>query len=406
MLSPFNRSIHLWLLAFAFVGFTYFGVQAVLFNLYLLRLGYGPQFIGLLVGSGQVIFALAAIPAGQLGQRAGVRGAFCVGLAVIAVAFAMLLCVEAVPRPWWVAWLVAWWALFWAGGALANVNSIPYAMSLAGDDAPRAFAVQSAVLRVTAFAGSVAAGPLLSFVADRTGASAADPAPYRSVMWLVPLVLSVGAAVMLAAQPAPRVVQSRISSASGSPMGLFMLLGVVAFLFTATEGTVRAFFNVYLDARLAVPPAQIGATMGLGQLLPVGAALAVPAVMARFGTVGALTLVSLVAAASLVALATLPILLVAGLAFMLVMSVAAMHGTIRSLFSQEMVGEPWRTTTAAILTVGMGLGWASSAAVGGLLLTVVDFPGLFFLAGSLAAIAAAVCWWYERSQRVRLAVAS
>jgi hypothetical protein len=62
MLRPFNRSIHLWLLGFAIAGFTYFGVQAGLFNLYLLRLGFGPQFIGLLVGSGQVLCALAALP--------------------------------------------------------------------------------------------------------------------------------------------------------------------------------------------------------------------------------------------------------------------------------------------------------------------------------------------------------
>src|SRR5919204_5087918 len=72
MMRPFNRSIHLWLLGFAIAGFTYFGVQAVLFNLYLLRLGFGPQFIGLLVGSGQVLFALAALPASTLGQRIGV----------------------------------------------------------------------------------------------------------------------------------------------------------------------------------------------------------------------------------------------------------------------------------------------------------------------------------------------
>src|ERR671923_777200 len=91
MLRPFNRSIHLWLLAFAIVGFTYFGVQAVLFNLYLLRLGVGPQFIGLLVGSGQVIFALVALPAGALGQRVGVRGAFASGFAMAAVALALLL---------------------------------------------------------------------------------------------------------------------------------------------------------------------------------------------------------------------------------------------------------------------------------------------------------------------------
>src|SRR5205823_12459305 len=102
MLRPFNRSVHLWLLAFALVGFTYFGAQAVLFNLYLFRLGFEPQFIGVLVGSGQVLFALAALPAGALGQRMGVRGAFISGLCLIGIGYAMLLLVETVPHPAWV----------------------------------------------------------------------------------------------------------------------------------------------------------------------------------------------------------------------------------------------------------------------------------------------------------------
>src|SRR5437763_6343971 len=87
VLRPFNRSIHLWLLAFAAAGFTYFGVQAVLFNLYLLRLGFEPQFIGLLIGSGQLVFALAALPSGELGRRVGVRGAFAAGMVLLGLAY-------------------------------------------------------------------------------------------------------------------------------------------------------------------------------------------------------------------------------------------------------------------------------------------------------------------------------
>jgi hypothetical protein len=47
---------------------------------------------------------------------------------------------------------------------------------------------------------------------------------------------------------------------------------------------VRTFFNVYLDAGLAVPSAQIGTIMGAAQLLPIVAALAAPILMARLGT--------------------------------------------------------------------------------------------------------------------------
>ena len=393
MLRPFNRSINLWLLAFAVAGFTYFGVHAVLFNLYLLRLGFDPQFIGLLIGSGQLVFALAALPSGELGRRAGVRGAFVAGVVLLGLAYALLLSVEALPRSAWVPWLLIWWGVSWVGAAVANVNSVPYAMSLAGDSAPRAFAVQSAVLGLTAFLGSLAAGALLGVVADSTRASLADPAPYRTVMWLTPVALTAGGCAMLAAKPVPRVLLGQASSGCGrSPLGLFVLLGVVTFLFTAGEGTLRAFFNVYLDTRLAIPPAQIGATMGLAQLLPIAASLTVPGLLARFGTAGTLTLASVVAVCSLVALGTVPWLPVAGAAYMAAMSVVAVHGATRNVFSQEIVAAPWRTTTAAILTVGMGLGWASSAAIGGLLVAVVDFRGLFFLTSGLVGVAAIVTW--------------
>jgi hypothetical protein len=210
---------------------------------------------------------------------------------------------------------------------------------------------------------------------------------------------------MLAARPAPRVLQHRVASTERAPLGLLVLLGATVFLFTASEGTVRAFFNVYLDTRLAVAPAQIGATMGLGQMLPVVAALSVPTVVARFGTTWTLMLVSLIVAAGLVALGAVPLLPVAGLAYMTVLSMAAMHAATRNIFSQQLVGVPWRATSAAILSVGMGLGWASAAAGGGLLLALFDFRGLFGLTGGLAASAAVVLWGYQRVHQVRLVAA-
>src|SRR5262245_11206989 len=379
MLRPFNRSIHLWLLVFAVAGFTYFGVHAVLFGLYLLRLGFEPRFIGLLIGSGQIVFALIALPAGEFGRRMGVRGALIVGLVLVSIAYALMLCVEALPPSVWVVWLFAWWALTWVGAALANVNSVPYAMHLAGDSAARAFAVRSAVTGITSFAGSLVGAGLVTVAADWTGTSVADPSPFRIVLWLTPAAFLASGVAMLAAKSVPAIASNGGRSSIGrSPLGIFVLLGIVVFLFTAGEGVLRAFFNVYLDTRLEATPGQIGLTMGLAQLLPIAASLAVPGLVARFGTALTLTLASFVAAAGLVILGAVPLLVFSGAAYMAAMSMVAVHGATRNVFSQEIVTGPWRTTTAAILTVGMGLGWAISAAVGGLLVGALDFRGLFY----------------------------
>jgi hypothetical protein len=48
-----------------------------------------------------------------LGRRFGVRGAFISGLVLVGSAYALLLCVEALPRSVWVTWLLICWALVW-----------------------------------------------------------------------------------------------------------------------------------------------------------------------------------------------------------------------------------------------------------------------------------------------------
>ena len=60
-------------------------------------------------------------------------------------------------------------------------------------------------------------------------------------------------------------------------------MALVVLLQVAGEGAARTFFNVYLDAGLHVPTAQIGVLSAAGQLLAVPAALAAPLLMARWG---------------------------------------------------------------------------------------------------------------------------
>jgi MFS family permease len=198
VIRGFNGSLRLWLLAWALASFAYFGLQAVLLNLYLLRLGFGPQFIGLLVGSGQVIWGLAALPAGALGRRVGLRTAQQAALVLLAVGFGAVLVVEALPRPLWEVWLFGWWAIGWIGAALLTVNLVPYLMAIADDLDQRnaVFPVQTAVSTLMTLVGSLIAGALPGLVVSWTGGSLGEPAPFRTALWPMP-VLFVAAALVL-----------------------------------------------------------------------------------------------------------------------------------------------------------------------------------------------------------------
>jgi len=119
---------------------------------------------------------------------------------------------------------------------------------------------------------------------------------------------------------------------------------------TAAEGPLRAFYNVYLDRGLGVPTEQIGGIIGLAQLLPVAGALLTVNLLARWGAARTLALESIGTAVALLPLAGIPLLGMAALGFMRVMTMAAVHGPAHSVFSQELVGmlvgpkSPWRNT--------------------------------------------------------------
>ena len=127
-------------------GFAIFGgIYPILLNLYLLRLGYGPEFIGLLNASGSLCIAIFCIPAGALGSRWGSRQVMIAGLLLLVAGNGLLPLAEFAPAGSRSAWLLATNLLGALGVALYIVNTSPYLMAVTGDaERNHAFSVQAA----------------------------------------------------------------------------------------------------------------------------------------------------------------------------------------------------------------------------------------------------------------------
>jgi MFS family permease len=406
ILRTFDRSFWLTTAAWGLTAFAYFGVQAVLLNLYLLRLGFSLEFIGGLIGAGQITWALAALPAGAVGRRMGLRATLASAHILQALGFGLLLLVEALPRPWWNAWLYGTWMLLWVGAALQAVNSVPYMMHLVTEtQRNHAFSSQGIVQVLMAFAGSVVAGLLPGLVVARFGGSLDLPGPYRWALWLGPALFAVGLLFRLGARHVDLPEPAETARADLRPLGLFAFLGLVTFLQTASEGAIRAFFNVYLDVNLKIPVAYIGTTIGVGQLFSVLAIVAMPWLLNRWGVPLIMFWATVALALALVPLAAIPHWTAASLAFVGVMATTSMTATARGIFSQEMVPAQWHTTSSAVAIVGLGMGWAGAAAAGGYTVGAAGFAGLFYISAALAGVAAALLWAYVRIRPKRARVA-
>ncbi len=266
----FDRNIRFFLLATAFHGFVFFGIYTLLLNLYLLRLGYGPEFIGLVNGIGPLMMALVSLPAGLLSRRWGSRRMMIMGYMVTALSLGALPLAGFLPEAARGIWIIGSYALSWVAGAFLVVNSNPYMMSWTGlKERNYAFAIQAAMFPLAGVLGSFLGGSLPSLFATLGGITLDSAIPYRNAL-LVAAVIDLLAAVAMwqtTENSEARLAQRSISGRSSlPPLRLITLFALVSFLIVMGEWTMRVYFNVYLDSALRVPTSLIG-LLAAGALL-------------------------------------------------------------------------------------------------------------------------------------------
>ena len=155
----FNRSIRLFLLASLLLGLGVDGVYAVLFNLFMLRLGYDADFIGVVNSAGLFAFAFVGLPAGLLGSRWGSRIMLVGGLVFVLTGAILLPFAEFGPKSMQGGWLIASYVLLMGGWSAVFVNGSPFMMSASsGEGRNTLFSIQVAVTSLASFAGSLIGG--------------------------------------------------------------------------------------------------------------------------------------------------------------------------------------------------------------------------------------------------------
>lgn len=290
----------------------------------------------------------------------------------------------------WRAWLMTSQVILWCGVALITVSNAPYLMAVTSQrQRSYAFAVMAASSPTMAFLGSLIGGALPELLVNRFGFSLDQPDPYRWALW--PGVILSGGAMIILFSADPVYVPRQDNQASGvirAPMALLAFIGLLAFFSSLGDGALRAFFNVYLDSGLGMTPSTIGSVLGLAQLLPIGAALAVPLLVRRLGTGYALMVSMMGVAIFLGGLGATNLVWMVMVMYIAVVALQTLSNTTRGIFGQEIVSARWRTSVQSIAVVGGALGWALAAIGGGALIQASGFATLYF-AGSLCAVLAA-----------------
>ena len=400
----FNRSIHFYLFTTLLLGLSVDGVYAVLFNLYLLRLGYNPEFIGLANSAGLFTFAFASLLAGLLGSRWGSRRMLIVGVTAVILAGTLLPLAESAPSSWQNGWIILSYMLLMGGFSFFFVSGSPFMMgSTVVEQRNAVFSIHAASSSLAAFGGSLLGGALPGLISRLGGLPLTSPAPYRYPMQLL-VLLMIPAFFLVRATTEPRTdIRTKQSSVEKSglqlrhlPLLLIATIALIRLLQVAGLGATATFINVYLDTDLLVPTARIGVLTSLSRLVGIPAALLVPSLTKRFSNITIAIAGSFGAALFILPIAFIPHWLVAGLGFIGARSMTNIRFPAFQVFALELFDSRLQSTMAGVMGMAAGLSFALMALSGGYIITQFSFQSLFLTGASITLLGTFILYVFSR----------
>jgi len=417
-LRRFNVNVRLFLIAAAVIGFTNFGgIFAALFNLYMLRLGYGTQFIGTLNAVSSLTLMAFCLPAIALERRFGSRRTILAGLVINIVSSVLIQGAIFIPASWRSAFLLISYGINSVGLAFYLVASQPFlAASTTTLERGHAFSVQAALWPLSGFGGSLLGGMIPGLVNRFTGIPLTSAGPYQIALWISAVISVFALLVMLpTSQPQSDTSEQdqyqenkrRISSSKSrsfifsglNPLQIIVLLSLIVTIQVPGEGSIRSFFNVYLDNGLSLPTTWIGLILGFGQLIAGMGALLTPLFTARLGNARTYILFTLATSICMLPLIFLPTWYGASLGYMGTIMMVQIARPALITIQMESVPADYRASMSAVTTIAASLSFGLIGLLGGYMIPSNGYPAFFLLSALFTTLAGAGSWVYLRMQK-------
>lgn len=376
-----------WLLesATALLAGAHLGMMQLLKVLYILRLGYGPDYVGTVFASGALSFMLGSMVAGALGARFSPTRVIAVGAVVNVAGMALLPFTEAVPLSLRTFWPLLVQIVSSSGWAIVQVNLVPALAAFTTDDTRRgAFAMREALAGVGMFVCTLVGGLLPGLFASMTGTTTDDPTPYRLGLWVVVAVGAIGILPFLWVRRVEASRPSRTERQTRPPLLPLVVLVASGFLNNGATASCKAFASAYLDRAFGLPASLIGTVSSIGMLLAVAAALSGPRLARRHGGTYAMALAAMLLSLSLAQMGLVRHWLAVAIGYAIMLAVTALYVPAYQAQQMEMVAPQWRSLISAAGSMGMSLGFGTVSFGGGYIVTGLGYRPLFIIGAIMA----------------------
>ncbi len=363
------------LLANVLLRFIGYGVFSLLFNLYILQIGYDVDFIGYLTALSNIAVALMAIPSGFIIDRFGLKRPLVISYSLF-ILFTILLAIN-----------TNYFSLIIFNIALGFTFSIimvirnPFLTKFSTKvERTHLFGFAFGLLMIGSVIGNVIGGyfpKLFKVFASLTD----DIIIYRLSLLSGAIISAIGLIPIL------KIGKDNITSSNRLSKRIFKIkfsklyakLLLPHLLLSLGAGLVMPFLNVFFKKHLNANVSQIGIIFALGSFITGIASFLVPFVTKRIGKVKGIGILQISSLPFLLMIALIPNLTLVAIFYIVRQVLMNIASPIYTTFVMEAVPDKDKGTISGYITFIRGLGWAISSSYSGILMKNYGYNFPFFI---------------------------
>lgn len=342
------------------------GVFRLLFNFYVLSLGFNEALLGSLITTSSLASLFAALPSGYLADLLGRKNSLLISACLISVSILGM-----------VLWPTE--AVFYSMNVLSGIaqslwaiTMAPFLMENSGErERTYLFSFSSGLNMAMASAGSWIGGYLPTWVANFRMLSPTSSEAYGGALLVTALSAAIGL-IPLAMLRTPRLEKTQrsvfapLSYAAKNPSLLGKLI-IPMLLTSIGAGLIMPFMNVFYRVVHDQPDPVIGALFAWGALaMGIGLLLA-PPLADRMGKIQLVVITQAISIPFLIILGFSPIFWLSAAAYYIRLTLMNMSSPVYNTFVMERVDPSARATVASLVSMSWNFGWAFSPTVSGFL---------------------------------------
>ncbi|MBE0687129.1 MAG: MFS transporter [Anaerolineaceae bacterium] len=369
------------------------GVRRLIFNFFVLSLGYDEALLGTMITVHNLTALLAALPMGYLADRLGRK--FSLISSTILVAFSVIIMVS-FPKAWI---LVALNIVFGLGMSISSVTMGPFLMENSSEtERTYLFSFGSGLQMAAGFVGNWIGGYLPGWLGSSFQVDAISSTAYGLAL-IVTAVISIIGIIPLILLRNPNIKLSERSSLA--PLSYlkdhFRQIArlVIPMLITSIgAGLIMPFMNIFFRNVHNQPDPVIGTIFAWGSLA-MGVGLIIAPVMAdKFGKIEVVVMTQGLSIPFLFILGFSPWFALSAGAYFVRLALMNMSGPVYQTFVMEQVDPQARATIASLVSMAHSFGWAFSPSISGWIQVNFGFRPAFVGTMILYAVSIFLYWHF------------